>query len=158
MDFTYNIRLMQSDDLSKLGSVYMRAFQDPELKEHWSETSAKALLSDWFRRQPDLAFVAEFERMLVGGFIVGIRPWWDGNHLVDGELFIDPEHQGRGLATKLIRQALTSANEKYSPVMWETYTFRSQEFPLNWYKKLGFREIEDWVMIRAGVLQVLESL
>lgn len=158
MDSSYRIRQMQNDDLGELSSVYVRAFDDPQLKEDWSAAAAEALLLDWFKRQPDLAFVVEIDHKPVGGFIVGVRPWWDGNHLVDGELFIDPEHQGQGLASELIRQTLLTANEKYSPVLWETYTFRGQDFPLKWYKKLGFNEIEDWVMIRANVSQILENL
>lgn len=158
MDSSYRIRLMQAHDVGELGAVYVRAFEDPDLKEAWTIASAEALLLDWHKRQPDLAFVVEFDHKLVGAFIVGVRPWWDGNHLVDGELFIEPEHQGRGLASELIRQTLICAKEKYSPVLWETYTFRNQDFPLKWYKKLGFEEIEDWVMIRADLSQILKSL
>ena len=152
-----SIRLMKNEDLASLAAVYVRAFAS-EINEKWTEERAYALLADWFRRQPDLAFAAESGGKLVGGFVVGIRPWWDGNHLVDGELFVDLEHQGTGIAGRLIRQTLVTAVEKYAPVIWETYTFRGQAFPMDWYKRLGFHEIEEWVMIRADVKQVLASL
>ncbi len=151
-------RPITNDDLQQLAVVYMRVFEDPELNEHWTEESAHALLADWYKRQPDLALAAACDDRLVGGFVVGIRPWWDGNHLVDGELFVDPEYQGRGIGRELVRQTLKTAVQRYSPVVWESYTFHGQEFPLSWYKRLGFREIQEWVMIRADVAELITRL
>jgi GNAT superfamily N-acetyltransferase len=158
MNHSYSIRLMNSEDLDELAIVYLKAFQDPELGEDWSKQSALELISYWLQRQPDLAFVAEQEEKLVGAFIVGVRPWWDGNHLVDGELFVDPEYQKKGIGKELINKVLLVAKEKYAPLTWETYTFRAQEFPLSWYKQMGFEEIEEWVMIRANTESVLVAL
>jgi GNAT superfamily N-acetyltransferase len=149
---------MRDEDLHELAVIYVNAFADPELNEKWTEPAAHALLSDWLKRQPDLSFVAESDNKLVGAFVVGIKPWWDGNHLVDGELFVALEHQGHGVARQLIHQVVLTAVEKYSVVVWESYTFRGQEFPLNWYKRLGFREIEEWVMIRADVAELLANI
>ena len=95
----------------------------------------------------------------MGGFVVGVRPWWDGNHLVDGELWVDPPFQKRGVAAALLRHALQVAQTKYAPLLtWDTYTFRNDDFPLTWYKRIGFVEIEEWVMIRAQVADVLALL
>lgn len=154
----FSIRLMQQGDLRPLAAVYVRAFQDPQLMEKWTEDTAFLLLADWFRRQPDLAFVAVAGDELVGAFISGIRPWWDGYHLVDGELFVDAAHQSKGIGSELIRRVVVTAKEKYNPVLWETYTFRSTDFPMTWYKRLGFREIEEWAMIRADIATVLNGL
>lgn len=147
---------MKNEDLQQLAAVYVHALENV-MNEKWTEQSAYVLLSDWFRRQPDLAFVAESDHSLVGAFIVGIRPWWDGNHLVDGEFFVEPNYQRRGIGRQLIHQAVQVAVEKYAPVVWETHTFRGQAFPLEWYKRLGFQEIEEWVMIRANIKQILAS-
>lgn len=153
-----SIRQMKVEDLEDLSRVYVDAFKDPELGENWEPKSAYALLEDWFKRQPDLSFVAEYNNKLVGAFVVGVRPWWDGYHLVDGELFIASEYQKQGIGSRLIKEVLEEANKKYSPLTWETYTFRNQEFPLNWYKSIGFKEIEEWVMIKADISQILEKL
>lgn len=94
---------------------------------------------------------------LVGGFVVAIKPWWDGNHLIDGELFVDPDYQRREIAKELFRKVLQAAKAEYAPVFWETWTFRNQEFPLTWYKRIGFDEIEEWIMLRAPVERVLSE-
>lgn len=151
------IRQMKKEDLHELAAVYVGALDHSNTNEKWTEQSAYALLLDWFKRQPDLAYVAELDQKLVAAFVVGVRPWWDGNHLVDGELFVDFEYQGRGIARELIGRTLSAAVEKYAPVTWESYTFRGQDFPLTWYKRLGFREIEEWIMIRADVAQLLKN-
>ncbi len=151
-----HIRLMTTDDLTVLSQIYVRALDDTA--ERWNEESAQALLSDWLRRQPELAFTAEYDNKIVGAFVVGVRPWWDGNHLVDGELFVEPKSQRHGIARLLLKRVLDQAIEKYSPVLWESYTFRNDTFPLTWYKRLGFREIEEWVMIRADIATVAKQL
>lgn len=152
------IRPMTEDDLPALAGMYVKSFADPALGEHWTEPTAQALLVNWYNRQPDLAFVATDDSKLLGAFVVGVRPWWDGNHLVDGELFVDSDSQGKGVASDLIRKVLLQAKAKYAPVVWESYTFKGQDFPLNWYKRMGFREIDEWVMIRADVADVLNKL
>ena len=43
MATNYRIRQMQNDDLGELSSVYVRAFDDPQLKEDWSAAAAEAL-------------------------------------------------------------------------------------------------------------------
>lgn len=154
----FSIRLMKEEDLRPLAAVYVRAFQDPQVMEKWTEETAYLLLADWFKRQPDLAVVAVDGGELVGAFVSGVRPWWDGYHLVDGELFVDIAHQGKGVGSELIRQVVVTAKEKYNAKLWETYTFRGTDFPMAWYKQLGFREIEEWTMIRADVDAVLEAL
>jgi GNAT superfamily N-acetyltransferase len=151
-----HIRLMTNDDLPVLSQIYVRALDDTD--ERWNQESAQALLSDWLRRQPELAFTAEYDNEIAGAFVVAVRPWWDGNHLVDGELFVEPKLQQHGIARHLLKRVLDEAMEKYSPVLWESYTFRNDTFPLTWYKRLGFREIEEWVMIRADIASVAKQL
>ncbi len=152
------IRPISHEDLSQLASAYTQAINKLDVGEKWEDKSSYALLESWFKQQPDLAFCALYEAQLVGGFIVGIRPWWDGNHLVTGELFVQPDYQNRGIAKQLLKQTLNTAVEKYNPVIWETHTFRHQEFPLTWYKQLGFREINEWVMIQADVIELISKL
>lgn len=174
---------MREDDLPPLAAMYMRSFPSSATGEHWCEDTASALLGSWLKRQPDLAFVAtaagegstisdtmaaiDFGRVdgadgsaavLAGACLVGVRPWWDGNHLVDGEFFVDPLFQAKGVGTALLRHVLAVAKEKYNPVCWDSYTFREEGFPLSWYKKLGFEEIDEWVMIRAPIDKLLSSL
>jgi len=152
------IRAMKKSDIKKLSSIYSDAYAAFDVGEKWDSKSAYKLLFYWFKRQPDLGFVAEVDGKLAGAFIAGIKPWWDGNHLVDGEIFVDPGFQKMGIGSLLMKELCAKARKKYRAVVFDTLTFRSQDFPLRWYKKLGFGEINEWVLISASVTGILEKL
>lgn len=149
---------MSEADLKSLATIYCEVYRVFDVGEQWDESSAYKLLEYWFHKQPDLAFVAEIEGNLVGAFIAGIKPWWDGNHLIDGELFVHPDNQSQGVGTQLSRKMFETALEKYQATVWDTYTFAKHDFPLKWYKSLGFEPNEDWIMISGDLRQALAKL
>jgi len=101
--------------------------------------------------------LAEEEREIVGAFFVGVKPWWDGNHLVDGEIFVHPNHQKNGIGTKLIKFMFEYAVKEYNVVRWDTYTVKDK-YPLKWYRSLGFNEIKEWAMISVEPKELLKRL
>ncbi len=129
-----------------------------KIGEEWDGTSAQKLLEWFYHEQPDLFFVAEMDGKIVGGIVALIKPWWDGNHLADGELFVHPDNQGNKIGVKLIKQLFISAKQKYQAVSWDTFTHIVHEHPLSWYKNLGFEEIEHWKMITGNIDSVLEKI
>ena len=153
-----NIRSVSEVDLSVLAQVYTKTYEAFDVGERWTEASALELLRYWFKRQPELAFLAEENGKILGGFFAAIKPWWDGVHLVDGELFVHPEHQKKGVGTLLSRRMFTEAIEKYQATVWDTYTFKNTIHPLSWYQSLGFSENKDWVMISGDLQEALLKL
>jgi GNAT superfamily N-acetyltransferase len=81
-----------------------------------------------------------------------------GWNLTDGELFVSPNHQGKGIGTKLIEHMFSVAQEKHKAISWDTFTHRVYEHPLKWYKSLGFEEISHWVMITGDIKKILENI
>ena len=57
-----------------------------------------------------------------------------------------------------MEKLFTEAKEKYDAVSWDTFNHRVYEHPLKWYKSLGFKEIEQWVMISGDIDLVLNNL
>ena len=149
---------MQKTDVPRLAEIYVEVYTNFDVGERWTVTTAKDLLNYWLKRQPDLTFVAEINNELVGVFVAGVKPWWDGNHLVDGEIFVHPKFQKTGIGTELSKVMYHTALDKYKVVSFDTYTFSKTEFPLRWYKKQGFKEIKEWVMITADLRKVLQNL
>ncbi len=152
------IRAARKEDLEKLAKVYVEVYRVFDVGEKWTQDSAYKLLDYWLIRQPDLAFVAEEDDSLIGAFFVGVKPWWDGNHLVEGEIFVDPAHQAQGVGKKLLKIVLGKALEKYQVTFWDTITFRRFDFPLNWYKKIGMEEVLEWVLVNGDVKSIMKSL
>ena len=105
-----------------------------------------------------MAFVASYNGKVVGAFVAGIKPWWDGNHLLDGELIVDPDYQKKGIGKLLLKAILRKAINKYNVTVWEAVTFRKTKFPLSWYRKLGFHEIKEWAIFGGDVRKALKKV
>ena len=153
-----NLRLASKEDLESLSEVYALTYNSLNIGEKWDKNSAYKLITYLFEDQPDLFYVAEIGKRVVGGIVATVRPWWDGNHLIEGEFFIHPEYQNKGVGLKLIKQLFKSAKEKYNAVSWDTFTHTFYENPLAWYKKLGFEEIKNWTMITGNIEKVLKTI
>ncbi len=151
------IREIKEHDLGKLSEIYAEVYRVFDIGERWTAQKARVLLRYWLKKQPDLALLAEIDREIVGGFVVGVKPWWDGNHLVDGEIFVHPDYQRKGIGAKLLEAMLERADKKYDAVRFDTFTFRDSP-ALKWYKSIGFREITEWAIIGGDVKTVLGHL
>ncbi len=152
-------RPIEKEDVEALARIYMRAFAQENTGEIWTLEAAANLISYWHSRQSDLSYLAfrQEDQKIVGAFLVGVKPWWDGNHLVDGEIFVDPDFQKTGVATLLLQEVLLKAKLIYNPVCFQTYTFGDSK-PLSWYKRLGFEEIKHWTMIKADFSCLLKNI
>ena len=69
-----HIRLMQEKDLQQLAEIYDFVYKKFDIGERWNVAAAKELLSYWFNKHPDLAFVAELDGKIVGAFVAGVKP------------------------------------------------------------------------------------
>src|SRR3989344_4962368 len=126
---------IKSDQVKELSKIYVRTFKGRG--EKWTQKQATTLIKSYLKKQPDLALSASFKNRLVGGFICLIKPWWDGNHLVETVLFVDPKVQKAGVGKELLKALLIKARKKYKAIILEGITFAKLDFPLNWYKRLG---------------------
>ena len=153
-----NIRIAKKEDIKKLALIYVDAYNSIDIGENWDTQSAEKLLKSLYLHQPDLTFVAEEKGEIVGGINAVIRPWWDGNHITDGELFVSPKYQGKGIGKKLIARLFSKAKDKYQAVSWSTYTHVVHEHPLKWYKGMGFNEVKEWTMIAGDIDKVLARI
>lgn len=151
-------RLAQQCEMAILAPIYTKAYNSLNIGEQWDDASAHALLDHLFVAQPDLFFVATAGSEIVGAICAITKPWWDGVHLTDGELFVDPSCQGKGVGKILVKTLFQEAKKSYGAVVWDTFTHRVYEHPLSWYKKLGFSEVKEWVMISGDIDNVLANL
>ncbi len=158
MERKTKMRLMHAKDISELSKIYVRVYTDFDVGECWDIESAKKLMKYWYQRQPDLCLVAELDNKLVGCFMAGIKPWWDGNHLVDGELFVDPTYQKHGIGTQLSVAIYKAALKKYNVISFDATTFKRTKFPLSWYKSQGYEVNKEWVLISGEVKKALKTL
>lgn len=152
------LRLANTEDLIKLAEIYCIAYNSLNIGENWDDKSALKLLQHFYKEQADLFFVAEEKGKIVGGVVALLKPWWDGNRLTDGEIFVHPNSQGKGIGTQLIKRLFSEALKKYNAISWDTHTHKIYKNPLRWYKNMGFKEIENWIMITGNIKEILKKL
>ena len=63
--------MMKKEDLEVLASIYALAYNEANVGETWDKKSARKILQYFFEKQPDLAFVAEYENKIVGAVLSG---------------------------------------------------------------------------------------
>lgn len=152
------IRLAEQQDVAILAEIYKEAYNVLNIGEHWDNNTSLRLLEYLYEEQSDLFFVAEKDGVIIGGSVALVKPWWDGNHLVDGEIFVHPNHQGKRVGVKLIKHMFKEGKGKYDAISWDTFTHKIYEHPLSWYKKLGFEEIKHFTMISGNIEKVLKNI
>lgn len=152
------IRIASKKDLLLAAKAYFLAFRSNSASEHWTLKKAKNFLSKCAVRQPDLFLLAKHGSTVVGGVFADIKPWWDGNHLTNPELFVIPAYRGKGVGRHLLESILEKALSKYRIVAIEATTFCGNTFPVDWYKRLGFRVPQNVTIICGNARVIIRRL
>ena len=151
--------LRSENDLDSLAEIYVDLYSNSVLKEKWTQATAKSLLMYFYKQYPDLFLVAYYEQNPVGAIMSLIKPWCDGTHLEDTEVFVDRKYQKNGIASELYKEHFNLAIRKYDAKFMEAHTyFDDNRYPLKWYEKLGFEIIDDWKIISGELNTVLKNL
>ena len=86
------IRNVKKSDITPLAKIYKDLYDNINIKEHWSINKSKELLTYWYKMQKDLFLVYEENGKPIGAIMSGIKPWFDGLHLVDTEIFVSTNY------------------------------------------------------------------
>lgn len=153
------IRNVRIEDLKDLASIYKELYDDADIGEYWSAESAYELLKYWYDKQKDLFFVAEEDNKTIGAIMSGVKPWFDGNRLIDTEVFVAKEYQCKHNARQLFITHLKKAKEIYNANVMEFHTYGNQEeFPQCWYNRIGFRKDNELIIMNGNIEEVLNKI
>lgn len=130
------IRKSRRQDIEQLTKVYKRAYGRSKDGEDWSIQRARALLEFYFKLKTFIGLTAIVDSKIVGAFFSFIKPWYDGDHLGEGELFVDPDYQHRKIGMKLFLEMNMIAKKKGCTIH-ELIVYGSIA---RWYKRLGIKE------------------
>ena len=87
-----------------------------------------------------------------------LKPWLDGMHLEDGEVFVFKQYQQKANEA-MIKMARKYGIEKYDTTILEAHTYEDENgFPYCWYKRLGFETIDDWKIISGDIKMIVKKL
>ena len=153
------IRNVKKSDITPLAKIYKDLYDNINIKEHWSINKSKELLTYWYKMQKDLFLVYEENGKPIGAIMSGIKPWFDGLRLVDTEIFVSTRYQHQHIGTDLLLAHLKKAKKKYNVKIIEFHTFGDENgFPENWYKKIGFKNNNELIIMNGEITHVLDEL
>lgn len=151
--------LRDEKDLEILATEYSNLYNNSVLQENWTPELAKKLFEYFYNLNPRLFCVAYCEERPIGAIMSVVKPWWDGMHLEDTEVFVAKDYQKKRIGTDLYKHHYKIAVEEFGATIMEAHTYADENgYPLNWYKKLGFKVIEDWKVINGNIKDILERM
>lgn len=151
--------LRNEKDLETLAEIYVDLYNNSVLQENWTKATAKNLLMYFYKQYPDLFLVAYYENVPIAAIMSVIKPWCDGTHLEDTEVFVNRKYQKNGIASELYKEHFNLAIRKYNAKVMEAHTYYDDNrYPLKWYEKLGFEIIDDWKIISGELENILKNL
>lgn len=153
------IRLVEKSDLEELARIYKELYDNADIGENWTLDKAYDLLMYWYEKQKDLFFVDIEDGAPVGAIVSGVKAWFDGLRLIDTEIFVSTKCQKKHIGRGLMLAHLKEAKIKYNVSMIEFHTYGGEnEFPQNWYNRIGFEKDEELIIMHANVEEVLNNL
>lgn len=151
--------LKNESDLEIIAEEYASYYNNSVLKEEWTKETAIKLFKYFYNQSSDLFLVAYDNDKPVGVIMSLLKPWWDGMHLEDGEVFVSKEYQKMGIAKRLFKELFKYAIEKYDATTFEAHTYEDENgFPYCWYNRLGFETIDDWKIISGDIKSIINKL
>ena len=153
------IRLVKKEDIKYLAPIYKELYDDADIGENWTIEKSEELLNYWYEKQGDLFFVAIEDGKPVGAIVSGIKSWFNGLRLVDGEIFVSKDYQEKHLGKQLMMEHLKQAKIKYNAKVMEFHTYGDEtEFPQNWYNRIGFKKDDELIIMNGEIDEVLNKL
>lgn len=151
--------LRDEKDLEIMAEEYANYYNNSVLGENWTKEAAAELFKYFYKQAPDLLFIAYDNENPIGIIMHCLKPWWDGMHLEDSEIFVKKEYQHGGVAKALFKKSFEYAIEKYNATTLEAHTYEDENgFPYCWYQRLGFETIDDWKIISGDIRKIVTKL
>lgn len=95
--------LKNEKDLEAIAEAYSSYYANSVLEEKWTKESALELFRYFYKKNPDLLFIAYDNEKPVGIIMTLLKPWWDGMHLEDGEVFVCEEYKNKVLQNNYLK-------------------------------------------------------
>lgn len=105
------IRTMKKEDVEQIVPGFIKAFNEGEWGQRWSEDSAKRSLNNLTSFPDFYGLVAMKEGKAAGAILGHVQTFNDGKTYYIDELFVAPEFQKRGIAKKLYQKAIEELKE-----------------------------------------------
>jgi ribosomal protein S18 acetylase RimI-like enzyme len=145
MENRIKIRKATKKDFSKIAEIWKKEYSKKPYNEKWKIKDIFAKIKDYLKESK--IYVATLDKKIVGFIIFKRIIWDDGKHLFIDEVVVSKKFQGKGIGKVLMSKA---EKESKGCVLVELWTYKEAE-ACNFYKKLGYKEIKDGVMMHKKI-------
>lgn len=132
------IRPMTQNDLPACADILCSVYNNDLWQCRWNGAAALEYLSDFFSMAKFVGYAAEEDGEIIGGLFAHEKVWWNNSEVFIEEMFVHPEHQGKGVGSALLKAAesyvrqrglagLTLSTNRYAPAP-------------HFYRKNGFED------------------
>ena len=127
--------------------IFMNSFNAEPWFEKWTMETGKARLSQIMRCEGSLGLIAYKDNIPCAMIVGHEESYYDGTRFLIKEFCVDSNSKGGGIGTKTLQYYMSKLKER-GIVQTSFYTMRNKQI-LNFYKKNGFKEIEDLLMMES---------
>ncbi len=150
---------VKEKDLSILASLYSLIYLNIKMGENWTYPTALSYMQYFYHYQPDLFICAYDDDIPIAAIMSTLKPYFDGIHLTETELFVSQDYRGQNIGKKLLEMHFELANAKYDATHIDAITYiNNDNSPLNWYKKIGLEPVSNLVVLHGNLKDCLKKL
>lgn len=106
------IRRFEESDLEQCASILMSVYNNETWQCFWSFEKAKEYLKEIIDNKKFIGFTLVVDYEVKGAILCREKTWWNNNEIFVEELFVSPEHQGKGYGTALLNTVEGYIKEK----------------------------------------------
>ena len=134
------IRKMEKSDISDCAKILCDVYNNEMWQCKWNLDTAAEYFYDYFEAKKFVGFVLEIDRKICGAMFCHEKIWWNNSELFIDEMFVQPEMQGKGYGSELIKTAEEYITER--KLAGFTLTTNRYAPAPKFYKKNGFVDCE----------------
>ena len=132
------IRPMMQADIPACADILCRVYNNDLWQCQWEKPIAIEYLTDFFRMNKFVGYVAEEDGAVIGGLFAHEKVWWNNSEVFIEEMFIRPDKQGKGYGSMLLGRVETYVREKgLAGITLSTNRYAPAP---NFYRKNGFSD------------------
>lgn len=150
---------VKEKDLPILASLYSVIYLNIKMGETWTYSTALSYMQYFYHYQPDLFICAYDNDIPIAAIMSTLKPYYDGIHLTETELFVSEDYRGQNIEKKLLEMHFELAIAKYDASHIDAITYiNNTNSPLNWYKKIGLETSNNLVVLHGNLKNCLEKI
>ena len=151
------IRKAKKCDITELSRLYSLSYRFANVGQDWTPKTAKRLLLYLFGQNKKVCLVATDKGKLIGAFFAACKPACHGHIISDGELFVHPSCQKKGIGSRLVFEVFKKCRKSFRTNTASFSTFKKGH-PLSWYKSIGFQNDTELLLIEGNIANIIKNL